>query len=89
MKDGKYKFIGLMWVLCFVMLEWFLDGRRLFTSTIVFRLNVDNGWKIWRYNGDLLFYEECVKIYEVMWCLVFDGMYEDCLIFFVFKCVES
>jgi len=77
MKDGKYKPIGSTRASCSVTLEWSPDGRRLLTSTIAPRLNVDNGWKIWRYNGDLLLHEERTKIYEAFWRPVPPGTYED------------
>ena len=38
---------------------------------------MDNGWKIWRYNGDLLLHEERTKIYEAFWRPVPTGTYED------------
>ena len=77
MKDGKYKPIGSTRASCSVTLEWSPDGRRLLTSTIAPRLNVDNGWKIWRYNGDLLLHEEREKIYEASWRPVPQGTFED------------
>ena len=89
MKDGKYKPIGSTRASCSVTLEWSPDGRRLLTSTIAPRLNVDNGWKIWRYNGDLLLHEERAKIYEATWRPVPDGTYEDRPISPASKRVES
>ena len=77
MKDGKYKPIGSTRASCSVTLEWSPDGRRLLTSTIAPRLNVDNGWKIWKYNGDLLLHEEREKIYEAFWRPVPPGTFED------------
>ena len=77
MKDGKYKPIGSTRAACSVTLEWSPDGRRLLTSTVAPRLNVDNGWKIWRYNGDLLLHEEREKIYEAFWRPVPEGTFED------------
>jgi translation initiation factor 2A len=77
MKDGKYKPIGSTRAACSVTLEWSPDGRRLLTSTVAPRLNVDNGWKVWRYNGDLLLHEEREKIYEAFWRPVPDGTFED------------
>ena len=49
---------------CSVTAEWSPCGRRLLTSTVAPRLNVDNGFKIWRYNGELLAHverENCAK----------------------------
>ena len=37
-----------------VSAEWSPNGRYLLTATTAPRLNVDNGYKLWRYNGELL-----------------------------------
>ena len=57
--------------------EWSPDGRRLLTATTAPRLNVDNGFKIWRYNGELLHHVEREKLYEVKWQPAAAGTYED------------
>ena len=38
--------------------------KRLLTATAAPRLNVDNGFKIWRYNGELLHHAPREKLYE-------------------------
>jgi translation initiation factor 2A len=65
--DGKYKLVGATRAACAVTAEWSPDGRRLLTATTAPRLNVDNGFKIWRYNGDLLHHSEREKLYEAKW----------------------
>ena len=65
--DGKYKLVGATRAACSVTAEWSPDGRRLLTATTAPRLNVDNGFKIWRYNGDLLHHSEREKLYEAKW----------------------
>ena len=75
--DGKYKLVGATRAACSVTAEWSPDGRRLLTATVAPRLNVDNGFKIWRYNGDLLHHEEREKLYEASWCPAPEGVHED------------
>lgn len=64
-----------------VTAEWSPDGRRLLTATTAPRLNVDNGFKIWRYNGDLLHHAardgEGQKLYEAKWKPAAEGTYTD------------
>ena len=45
------------------------------TSTVAPRLNVDNGFKIWRYNGELLAHVEREKLYEAVWRPRKEGSY--------------
>jgi translation initiation factor 2A len=59
-----------------VTAEWSPDGRRLLTTTTSPRLNVDNGFKIWRYNGELLYHAERNKLYEATWQPVAAGTYK-------------
>jgi translation initiation factor 2A len=65
--DGKYKLVGATRAACSVTAEWSPDGRRLLTATVAPRLNVDNGFKIWRYNGELLHHAPREKLYEATW----------------------
>ena len=50
-----------------VSAEWSPDGRSLMTATTSPRLNVDNGFKLWRYNGELLQHVEREKLFEAKW----------------------
>jgi len=65
--DGKFKLMGSCRAACSVTAEWSPCGRRLLTTTVAPRLNVDNGFKIWRYNGELLIHLEREKLYEAVW----------------------
>jgi translation initiation factor 2A len=76
-QDGKYKLVGATRAACAVTAEWSPDGRRLLTATIAPRLNVDNGFKIWRYNGDLLHHEQREKLYEASWAPAPNGTHAD------------
>lgn len=40
-------------------------------------MNVDNGFKIWRYNGQLLHHSEREKLYEAKWQPMAAGTHED------------
>lgn len=43
-----------------VTCEWAPDGRHFLTATIAPRLNVDNGYQIWRWAALLLLHESLV-----------------------------
>lgn len=73
--DGKFKLMGSCRAACSVTAEWSPCGRRLLTSTVAPRLNVDNGFKIWRYNGELLAHVEREKLYEAAWRPRKEGAY--------------
>ena len=73
--DGKFKLMGSCRSACSVTAEWSPCGRRLLTSTVAPRLNVDNGFKIWRYNGELLAHVEREKLYEAVWRPRKEGSY--------------
>jgi translation initiation factor 2A len=75
--DGKYKLVGATRAACSVTAEWSPDGRRLLTATVAPRLNVDNGFKIWRYNGELLHHEPREKLYEARWVPAPAGVHAD------------
>ena len=52
--DGKCKAMGKVRAACTVGCQWAPDGRHLLTSTTSPRLRVDNGFKVFHYNGDLV-----------------------------------
>ncbi|QDZ20404.1 eukaryotic translation initiation factor 2A [Chloropicon primus] len=52
--DGKCKVMGKVRAACTVNCGWAPDGRHLITSTTSPRLRVDNGFKVFHYNGDLV-----------------------------------
>ncbi|XP_024970949.1 eukaryotic translation initiation factor 2A [Cynara cardunculus var. scolymus] len=47
--------------------EWSPDGRYFMTATTAPRLQVDNGIKIFHYNGSLFFKKMFEKLYQVDW----------------------
>nr|AKM76402.1 eukaryotic translation initiation factor eIF2A family protein [Francoa sonchifolia] len=47
--------------------EWSPDGQYFMTATTAPRLQVDNGIKIFHYNGSLLFKKMFDKLYQVEW----------------------
>ncbi|TKA78978.1 hypothetical protein B0A55_02556 [Friedmanniomyces simplex] len=47
--------------------EWSPDGRHILTATTSPRLRVDNGIRIWHVAGGLMYNEEFVELYHVVW----------------------
>ena len=47
--------------------EWSSDGVHLLTATTSPRLRVDNGVKIWRIDGKLMYTEDMQELYHVTW----------------------
>ncbi|PHH75168.1 hypothetical protein CDD83_4437 [Cordyceps sp. RAO-2017] len=47
--------------------EWSADSRYLMTATTSPRLRVDNGVKLWHVGGSLMFNEDMVELYSVLW----------------------
>ena len=50
-----------------VSAEWSPNGRYLLTATTAPRLNVDNGYKLWRYTGELLQHVARERLFEAKW----------------------
>lgn len=75
--DGKYKLIGKARAACSVSAEWSPNGRYLLTATTAPRLNVDNGYKLWRYNGELLQHVERERLFEAKWQPAIKSTYAD------------
>lgn len=65
--DGKCKLMGSVRAPCTVDCSWAPDGRHLITCTTSPRLRVDNGYKIFRYNGDLIHEESLDILLQVEW----------------------
>lgn len=59
-----------------IMCQWAPDGRKFFTSIVNPRLRVDNGYKIFKYTGELLggMDLKTTELYEVLWR---PGKFED------------
>lgn len=45
--------------------DWSPDGRYLMTATLTPRLRVDNGYKVWHYQGTLVYWEGVDELYQV------------------------
>jgi translation initiation factor 2A len=60
-----------------VSLEWSPCGRYVLTATTAPRLRVDNGFQVFKYNGDLLAQKRYDVLYEAIWRPVEEGTFED------------
>lgn len=49
------------------VLEWSPCGRYMLTGILTPRLRVDNGWKLWAWNGSLLMMESYDELYQLIW----------------------
>lgn len=47
--------------------SWSPDSRYIMTATTSPRLRVDNGVKIWHVGGGLVYNEDMVELYDIMW----------------------
>jgi len=47
--------------------QWSPDSRYIMTATTSPRLRVDNGVKLWHVGGGIMYNEEMVELYNVMW----------------------
>ena len=47
--------------------EWSPDSRYLMTATTSPRLRVDNGVKLWHVGGSIMYNEDMIELYNVMW----------------------
>ncbi|EQK98576.1 Translation initiation factor 2A, beta propellor-like domain protein [Ophiocordyceps sinensis CO18] len=47
--------------------EWSADSRYIMTATTSPRLRVDNGVKLWHVGGTLMYNEDMVELYHVVW----------------------
>jgi len=47
--------------------EWSPDGTHILTATTSPRLRVDNGLRIWHFQGGLMYKEDMNELYEVRW----------------------
>ncbi|KAL3135760.1 hypothetical protein ABBQ32_007323 [Trebouxia sp. C0010 RCD-2024] len=60
-----------------VTCAWAPDGRHFLTATIAPRLNVDNGYQIWRYTGEKVLDTKLEKLLEATWQPAPAGAYPD------------
>ncbi|PHH63726.1 hypothetical protein CDD82_1846 [Ophiocordyceps australis] len=47
--------------------EWSPDSRYIMTATTSPRLRVDNGVKLWHVGGNIMYTEDMVELYNVLW----------------------
>ncbi|KAH7445650.1 hypothetical protein KP509_01G018900 [Ceratopteris richardii] len=62
---------------CTVTCEWSSDGRYILAATTAPRLRVDNGIKIFKYNGSLYYEKKYDKLFQAEWRPAAVGFYED------------
>jgi len=48
-------------------IEWAPDSRHLVTGILFPRMRVDNGFKVWSYDGKMLYQETVEEIYQINW----------------------
>jgi translation initiation factor 2A len=75
--DGKLKPMGTARAENGVTLEWSPDGRYILCATVAPRLRVDNGFQVFKYNGEMVVREKRNVLLEAGWVPVERGMYED------------
>jgi translation initiation factor 2A len=75
--DAKCKVMGTTRASNGVSLEWSPCGRYVLTATTAPRLRVDNGFQVFKYNGDLLAQKRYDVLYEAIWRPVEEGTFED------------
>lgn len=71
------KCIGNTRAECSVTSEWSANGRYFLTATTAPRLQVDNGIRVFKYDGSLYFEKKYEKLYQVEWMPAPLGVYED------------
>eukprot|EP00246_Nothoceros_aenigmaticus_P005244 TRINITY_DN17156_c0_g1_i1.p1 TRINITY_DN17156_c0_g1~~TRINITY_DN17156_c0_g1_i1.p1 ORF type:complete len:422 (+),score=58.21 TRINITY_DN17156_c0_g1_i1:138-1268(+) len=74
---GSLKALGLAKAPCSVTCAWSADGRYLMTATTAPRLQVDNGIRIFKYNGALQFQRSFDKLYQAEWQPATLGAFEE------------
>lgn len=66
-RTGAVSRIGAMQSVGTTVMEWSQDGSVLLTAVLTPRLRVDNGFKLWSMNGDLLYHVPYDELYQVIW----------------------
>jgi len=61
----------------FTHFEWASDSRHLITAILTPRLKVDNGFKIWNYDGTLLYEQKVNELYVATWLPSSPELYPD------------
>lgn len=66
-RTGAVSRIGAMQSVGTTVMEWSPDGSILLTAVLTPRLRVDNGFKLWSMNGNLLYHLPYNELYQVTW----------------------
>lgn len=66
-RTGSVSRVGAMQSVGTTVMEWSPDGSILLTAVLTPRLRVDNGFKLWSMNGDLLCHVPYNELYQVFW----------------------
>lgn len=66
----ELKLVGSTKAPCTVTAEWAPSGRVLLAATTAPRLQVDNGIKIFKYDGTLLYAQPYPLLFQAEWCLL-------------------
>ncbi|CAI6011900.1 unnamed protein product, partial [Closterium sp. NIES-65] len=62
---------------CGVSAEWSPDGRHILVATTAPRLQVDNGFKVFKYDSSLLLHRPYGLLYQAEWAPAPEGTYAD------------
>jgi len=73
----KLKKVGSINANCSAIQEWSPDSRYIVTAVVAPRVRVDNGFKVWKYDGTLMYEESSEELYQVSWRPVSSGLYPD------------
>lgn len=75
--DGKCKLMGSVRVPMTVGCAWAPDGRHVVTSIVSPRMRVDNCFKVFKYNAELVLQQDFPVLYHVMWRPAPEGRFPD------------
>lgn len=62
---------------CAAVCEWAPDSRHFVAAVVSPRIRVDNGYKIFRYDGNLIYEAHVNELYQVEWRPALPGAYPD------------
>ncbi|EGG21626.1 eukaryotic translation initiation factor 2A [Cavenderia fasciculata] len=63
----KFKRVASTTAHCAVYTEWAADSVHLLTAVLSPRIRVDNGVKLFRYDGSIVFKQDIPELYQVLW----------------------
>lgn len=73
----QLKKVGSINANCSAIQEWSPDSRYLVTAVVSPRVRVDNGFKVWRYDGTLLYEASFDELFQVSWRPLSATLYPD------------